>query len=569
MAKVIILSIIFLLAFIIRVYNFTEIPAPHVDEISFGYSTYSLLKTGADEFGVSFPLILRSLGDNKLALYSYVTIPAVLLFGLNEFSMRLPSTLLGLASIPLLYYFTFLYTKDKRVAVVSALLLALLPWHIIFSRTANEVVLQLFLLLVTFAAWRVYLDSGSTKSLIVTSVTAVLALISYYSSFIFLPATAVVFIFLYRKSIRKKAVIPLFFIFTVCAFVVVTQPLDRVNQTSVFKHGEVEALLQEALQEQGNGGNTLISRALYNKVTVASSIIMRNVSNQLTLDYLFLKGDPSYSRYSLPGQGPIYIGLLLFILAGIYFSIDKYLREKNINLLFILAWAMLGLLPTAFSFENTIQRSTILLPPLMIFGAIGIIKFVDFAKATGSKQILLYGAGTLLAAYSLLFFINAYFVRMARHEPWHRNGYMKETYESLQYFQSIYPRIIVTHSAPAEFLFYDKTDPRLAQKMLRQNSFTNEGGFITLSQLKSISFMPTDCPTEGKLSIVYVCKGAYVPFNSEILKVIRYPNDFPARIFLKFTETHIGNDQIGNRIHVMENTKKNPQIIPEDSGRDW
>src|SRR3989344_7895510 len=74
-----------------------------IDEAHFGYIAYSLLETGKDEHGVSWPLIFRGFGDQKLPAYAYVLLPFIQIFGLSVTSIRLPSVLAGSLSVLALY----------------------------------------------------------------------------------------------------------------------------------------------------------------------------------------------------------------------------------------------------------------------------------------------------------------------------------------------------------------------------------------------------------------------------------------------------------------------------------
>src|SRR3989344_7737190 len=141
----IILTFVFLLAFFLRFYNLgSNPPSLTWDEASLGYNAYSILKTGADEYGNKLPLSIRSFDDYKPPLYVYLTIPFVALFGLSEFSVRLPSAIIGALSVIVIYFLVkeFLQRWDKKhqelIALVSALFLAISPWQLQFSRGAFE-----------------------------------------------------------------------------------------------------------------------------------------------------------------------------------------------------------------------------------------------------------------------------------------------------------------------------------------------------------------------------------------------------------------------------------------------
>ena len=105
MRKTFLLFSIFLLGFILRFWQLgVNPPSLDWDEVSLGYNAYSLLKTGKDEYGTFMPLSIRSFGDFKPPLYTYLTIPVVSIFGLNEFSTRFISALFGSLSVVIGYF---------------------------------------------------------------------------------------------------------------------------------------------------------------------------------------------------------------------------------------------------------------------------------------------------------------------------------------------------------------------------------------------------------------------------------------------------------------------------------
>src|SRR3989344_1346990 len=163
---------ILLVAVILRLYNLGEFPnylTP--DEASLGYNAYSILHTAKDEYGTFLPLVFKSFGDYKPGLYVYLTVPYTAIFGLNEWSVRLPSAILGVLSVWLIYQITQLVFPHKHFKIknlqleighFSALALSLSPWHIQFSRGAWEA--QVSLTLTLMGIW-LFLTSltNSTK----------------------------------------------------------------------------------------------------------------------------------------------------------------------------------------------------------------------------------------------------------------------------------------------------------------------------------------------------------------------------------------------------------------------
>ena len=115
---------IFVLGLVSRLVNLGNIPAGFTpDEASFGYDAYSILKTGKDQWENVLPVVFKSFGDGKLPVYTYLAIPSVFVFGLNEFAVRFPNALLGSFSVVVSYLLVLEVFKDKRLAIISAFLL--------------------------------------------------------------------------------------------------------------------------------------------------------------------------------------------------------------------------------------------------------------------------------------------------------------------------------------------------------------------------------------------------------------------------------------------------------------
>src|SRR3989338_6516297 len=156
----ILLILIIIVASALRLWQLGKVPSsPDWDEVALGYNAYSILQTGKDEYGKFLPIVLRSFDDYKPALYSYLTIPSILIFELNVFAVRLPSAIFGIISVVATYLLvkelfsmksSFEIQSSKEIskekndwkleilALLSAGLMAISPWHIQFSRVAFE-----------------------------------------------------------------------------------------------------------------------------------------------------------------------------------------------------------------------------------------------------------------------------------------------------------------------------------------------------------------------------------------------------------------------------------------------
>jgi 4-amino-4-deoxy-L-arabinose transferase-like glycosyltransferase len=157
------LAIVLLGAAWLRLYRLDEVPAGlFCDEAAFGYNGYAIATSGYDENGKFLPLLVWSFGGYKNTVYIYSTALAVKLFGLDEFSTRLPAAFYGVLSIGVVY----LIGKElfnPWVGLFSAVFLALAPWHLHMSRIAFE--MTPFAFLFGMAVWLLILYAKGRRTL--------------------------------------------------------------------------------------------------------------------------------------------------------------------------------------------------------------------------------------------------------------------------------------------------------------------------------------------------------------------------------------------------------------------
>jgi len=151
MGSKLLIPIIVIAAFLRLFWLAKSPPSLNWDEAALGYNAYSIWLTGRDEYGTRLPLSFRSFDDYKPLLYVYLTAPIVGIFGLTEFNTRLVSALCGILSVGLIYLVAGKLSKNKNIGLVAAILLAIEPWAIYYSRGAWEANLSLTIFLI--AVW--------------------------------------------------------------------------------------------------------------------------------------------------------------------------------------------------------------------------------------------------------------------------------------------------------------------------------------------------------------------------------------------------------------------------------
>lgn len=207
--------LIFILGFVLRFYRLSGYPhSLHRDELAIGYNAYSLLKTQKGEHGEGpWPMNFLSFGDYKMPGLIYLTVPFIRLFGLNNFSIRLPNAIMGSLTVILSYLVLLkIFPKKRSIALFGSLFLAVAPYHIHAARMVYEPqvaftwqLLGLFILL-----------SYKERMIKLLSLLFFLAAMFTYNSpvFLILPL-CLVLIYCYRRDFFSKKSRPttIFFLF--------------------------------------------------------------------------------------------------------------------------------------------------------------------------------------------------------------------------------------------------------------------------------------------------------------------------------------------------------------------
>lgn len=347
-----------------RLYKISEIPvSAYWDEASIGYNAYSILTTGKDEWGDFFPIHFRAFGEFKLPVYIYSVVPFMSIFGLNEFSVRIPAVLYSLGSIILVYFLTKEITKDRVVALWSSFLLTISPWFFIFSRTGFEVTAGLM-----FYLLGIYLFLKPRSYFVfISMISFILSIYSYNSFRIIFPLTLVVLI---ASKLLKWV------------------PETKEENRNKIKWWILSGFLViisfipiYRLFVYDAGGSRL-----QNVGAASGLVVIKNYASHFSPQFLFIKGD-SNLRHQLSGFGQLFFPDLVFISLGLIYLLYK--EKKYAMLIFPLL--LIGPIPASITKESQhALRAISMTPFLYILSAIGlssvkskILKAVAFILFSG------------------------------------------------------------------------------------------------------------------------------------------------------------------------------------------
>ena len=377
-----VLGAIVLLAFAVRIVDITDNPPGFfTDEAAAGLDAQAIWTTSKDMHGQTLPVFFESLGDYKLPVYIYTLVPFVGVLGLSEFSVRLPVALFGALSVVTTYLLarevmsplvdsargtrlgvearsprpsgesvserggpspepdagaTWLANwRQELPALATAALLAVLPWHVHYSRTGFGEMVS-FPLVFALAWWLFLRAHRKGASLLPAALAFGLCFYTYRSAWVAVPPFLVLLVLLYARDLLARpresmkagglllaSLIPL-------AYHLLLGPDDRAATSWIFNIDSEQSTL---------------------------SLFIEQYRSYFTTAFLFEDGDNGpILRHYLPGHGVLYWFMLPMVLAGV---VQVLLHRQRAGLL-VLALVLLYPLAAALSDTSPISSRAIL-----------------------------------------------------------------------------------------------------------------------------------------------------------------------------------------------------------------
>lgn len=385
---------ILLFSFIMRTYRIAEIPTGFfADEASIGYNAYTIATTGKDEHGIQYPIFFKSFGDFKHPLQIYVTVPFVLLLGLNEFSTRLPSVLFGIITI------IFLYLIGKEIVsakfgLVAASIAATMPWLFHYNRIAFDC--NAYVAFFTASVFFLLRILQNKNYIIPFFLLSGITFYTYQPAKLIVPFfTLLTIVLFYRQFIyyKKQFIIGLSF------FILLSIPLflSFITGEGFARFSQISLFSQDLPQKE------LLQR------------IVMNSNNQFNPKFLFFTGELTFiTRHFINGLVPIFSLFLPFWIIGII-TIIRNRKQKAYQAL--LLWLVVYPLGAAFITETHFTNRSIIGAPLFILCiTFGIYKFFitvhNYNKIAAKTLAALLSCATLISTifFSSFILLNTLFI---------------------------------------------------------------------------------------------------------------------------------------------------------------
>ncbi len=408
------------------------------DEASAGYEAWALLNYGVDRNGVSWPVLFISWGSGQNVLYSYLSMPFIALFGLSEFSLRLPAAIFGTGTLPVFWHLGR-KLKGRAGGLAALFLLAVCPWHVMISRWSLESNLLPFFLLL--GIYFTVLSMERPKLLIAAGAAFGLSLYAYGTAFIFLPVFLVmaVIYLLKRRCLRLRE-----FFAALAVFTIIALPIGLCNLINIMGRGEIKlfSVTLPALTE-----------------TRQTATVGFSAGNFISFLKILLKQTDGYCYNSVKGF-MYFPGYLLFAAAGVGFAVHDSLKGRGTGEALMLM-ALGASFAASFFIDVNINRMNMAFLPIAWFTAMGLFRLVKLASTADIRL----GAASCACAIALTAGSAAYAGAL----------YLTDTQETLswwffqglgdaiQYAETVdAQRVCITDSVNAPYifvLFYNEVPP--------------------------------------------------------------------------------------------------------------
>ena len=452
------------------------------DEASIGYDAYSILKYGIDRAGYSYPVHLNAWGSGQNALYAYLLLPFIKIFGLNLFSLRLPNATISIITLLVSYYFFKDIYKNK--GLLFLFFIVIMPWHIMKSRWALES--NIFPDLIFYSIVLIYYGIQKDKKIyyIISSIILGLSTYAYGTSYAFVPMLSIlIYIYLIKtkKISVKESILYLIITGLVSLPVIIFVIINNFNLNTITIFNITIPKLDYARFASSNFENNII---LY---------ILKNILIGF-LTFIYQADGSSLNTISIGGI--FYRISVIVVIYGLY----KSFKSKDIFLKLINMFFISSVFVSLFIVPN-INRINVMWIPCIIY-----IGYAIYILSNKYKFIL----NISVVLYIVLFLLFSIFYYTKYQNTLYDNTY-NGFIEAIDFGKSIkYNNLYITTSVNQPYIYYlyvTKTNPNYyLKKRTVLNQYTK---FQTINSIDNVYFN----------DVYYLEKGnAYILNKSELKK---------------------------------------------------
>jgi 4-amino-4-deoxy-L-arabinose transferase-like glycosyltransferase len=441
------------------------------DEAQYIYNSYSIWKTGRDVNGKFLPLSFQF--DNSFSpVPIYLTAPFVGILGLSATTGRLPFAIAGIISVLCLYLIVESLTHNQRLALLSAWVMSISPWHIHMSRIAYDCTLALFF---SVLGTLILLKSNKIWVVILGMLSFLLSFYSYHATKVFL-IIYIPFLFWYLMKFQWKIYTNKFnllisgliiFGLILVSFWYVAN-FQIVTRQNIFLWNKMSTYQVIVDDERTKNTAPQILRTIFtNKITAMIANIRSNYLEAFSSQYLSIYGEVGglSGIYGVMNHGAQYWFEGILAIFGVCYFLT--LRYKN-GFIFVIVSLILSPLSASFTVDRSYGARAIMFIPYFSLLIGGGIEYLLNLKQKYNKPVIIGLLSLYVVGFS--FYIYQYYYRFPIYDA---EGFFYSSKELVNKIISYSGKqVILVNSGDifAQYVFHTKMDPNQAQIIIRDKS---------------------------------------------------------------------------------------------------
>ncbi len=380
---------IFILSLTLRLLYLGSIPVSlSHDETDNIIQAHSVINTGSDIEGTWNPWRLLPNSGVMAELGPLINAPVLSLLPQSIFSSRLTTAILSSLFPILIWWWLNLIKVNPHVSLVSALLLAISPWHLIFSRTALEQPTSLFFYILSWAFLAKIFQTKKSLShylinFLLFTLTYMVGYFTYHGYKFAFPLLTIIYLAwlsYYQASHRLVK-------FGIVALIISSLVVRTLIFSTYYGSRTGEIIFSDqskfAMQVDNNRRLSIAPESLksvfVNKPLVMLSVVRDKYLGAISPELLFTRGE-SNGVFSVWQSGYFYLFTLPFIIMGLVYLARFSTKESTLILTLLLA----SPLSTVIHVNNSLAfRSAIyfvLLNIVLSYGLVYLLKLYDWSK---------------------------------------------------------------------------------------------------------------------------------------------------------------------------------------------
>jgi len=354
------LGLIMLVSFFFRFHELGTVPPGLLPDIAInGLDALKSLQTG--DFKVFYP-------DNygREGLMIWLDAASIAVFGANTLALRIPAAVFGTLTVLGIYLFSWQLFKEK-IALLAAFFCSVSFWHVNFSRLGfRSILVPFFIVFSMLFLWRAFEEKSQWMG-IISGAFFGLGFYTYpsfrFAVLLLLGVLALWFIALEQEK-REFIKISLAMLLTSS---LISLPIE------IYFWLHPADLLERAEQ-------VWVFSTPNPLFYFAKSIILH-------LAMFNIRGDPNWT-HNVAGAPELFWPIGILFLIGLFISLRVIQKKNKMSYIMLFMWLFFLLLPGALTFEGIphSQRVIGVIPPVMIFSAIGGVAAYDWLKSQLPKR---------------------------------------------------------------------------------------------------------------------------------------------------------------------------------------